>query len=164
MSDIGGQRLGQRLHAGLGRGRRRKGHEAARERVRHEGRHADQPPVRAALSSQGLAAVAEPKKAEVMAASEIPGGAIDLADQPPIGEARVADDGIDMAEARHRLLDQPRRGAGLGEVALDDQRLRARRADGLRHSLRAAAVLAGMDRDGGFGSGDGTRHGGADAG
>src|SRR6185503_2191040 len=71
---------------------------------------------------------------------------------------------VDLAEARHRLLDQPRADTGLSQITLDDQGLRPRRADLLRHALRAAAVLAGMDRDRCFGSGQRAGRGGADAG
>jgi hypothetical protein len=97
-------------------------------------------------------------------AASVPGGAIDLADRPTVGEARIAHRAVDLAEARHRLLDQPRADAGLAEIAFEDQGLRPRRTDLLRHALGPAAVLAGMDGDRCVGRGQRTGCGGANAG
>jgi hypothetical protein len=56
------------------------------------------------------------------------------------------------------------RGVGLGEIALDDQRLAAGVAHDLGDLVGACAVLAGMQGDGGIGAGKGASGGGADAG
>ena len=118
-----------------------------------------------AFTSHGLAAVANSKKAEVMAAM--------LSSKPARSTSPTA-----RRSAKPALLitasSWPKaatvssisraRGAGLGEIALDDQRLPAALAHDLGDLLGALTVLAGMERDGGVGGGESASGGGADAG
>ena len=118
-----------------------------------------------AFTSHGLAAVTSSKKAEVMAARLASQPARSTSPtEPAVGEACVAHHDVEPAEFLGGLGDQALRRARLAEVARDDQRLGAGAAHEGRDLLRARAVVAGMERDGGIGRGQRAGRRGADAG
>jgi hypothetical protein len=143
--DVDGEGPGEGLDAGLGRSRGRKGHEAAREGVGHEGRDADQAARRPGLDQPGLdrrRQFEEGRGHGVLAG--IPGRAIELADLRAVGEARVAHDHVEMTERLDRFIDEARRRAGLGEIAFEDQGLRAGTGGECCYPLEPGTVAAGM--------------------
>jgi hypothetical protein len=153
--EVGRERARQRLHAGLGRGGGREAHQATREGVRHEGRHADHPPAGAGLDQPRLG---RRREFEIggrhRREAGIPGRAIDFADRPAVGEACVADHDVETAEALCRLLDEARADTGLCQIALEDQRLGARLARDCGDLLGTRAILARMHRDRHAGGGE----------
>ena len=124
--EVDRERLGQRLHPGLGGSRCGEAHDAAREGMGHEGGDADHAPARARLDQAGFGRCRELKESRGHDGERgIPGGPIDLANQAAVGETCVAHHHVEAAEALGRVIDQSRRRAGRAEIALDYERLRA---------------------------------------
>ena len=123
--EVDGESARQRLHARLGRGRRREARQAARKGMGHERRHADQAAPAPAFTSHGLAVAANSKKAEVMAAR--------LPSQParsssPIGRRSAKPALLTTTSSRPNSAPSRRPGVArcrLGRDRLRDQRLGA---------------------------------------
>ena len=163
--DLDGEGAGERLDAGLGRGGNGKARQATGKGMGHEGRHADH-----AAAGTGLDQPRLGRRREFVESrghrrdAGIPGGTVDLADRPAVGEARIAHHDIEPSKPGHGLVDEALRRAGLAEIALKIQRFGTAGAYLLGDFLGTRAILAGMQHDGGVRRGERSGRGGADAG
>ena len=90
----------------------------------HERRHADHPPACPGLDQKRLGRGREFEESRSHGGEAgIPGGAVDLADRPAVGEARIAHHDIETAETLDGLGHEAQGGARLGKIAFQDQRL-----------------------------------------